>query len=331
MANIKEVAKLAGVSISTVSRAISGSAKLSPATMEKVQAAIEELHYAPDYIAQALKKGSTHTISLIVPTILNPYFPKLLDSFNAEINRAGYATFLNISNYSKENELLSLESSKAFSVDGIVYVPSTDDTEHIKKMVECGIPIVVVNRSPDVRAVCVTNNDRLGSFKATEHLINNGHRRICFFVGNTDLQHMRGRYEGCCEAMEKYGIPRDAAVFCHEDSLKSIFEKSNDVLSSDSRVTAFFASNDWMTKAIYSAIKSHKMSIPGDISVVGFDDIDDSQYMFPPLTTWQHPVTQIVQEAVSQLIKQIENVEEPEHRLYVKSGCMMIRESVRAI
>lgn len=331
MANIKEVAKLAGVSISTVSRAISGSAKLSPATMEKVQAAIEELHYAPDYIAQALKKGSTHTISLIVPTILNPYFPKLLDSFNSEINRAGYATFLNISNYSKENELLSLESSKAFSVDGIVYVPSTDDTEHIKKMVECGIPIVVVNRSPDVRAVCITNDDRLGGFKAAEHLIKNGHKRICFFVGNTDLQHMRGRYEGCCEAMEKYGIPRSAGIFCHEDSLKSIFDRSNDILSSDRQITAFFASSDWMTKAIYSAIKSHKMSIPGDISVVGFDDIDDSQYMFPPLTTWQHPVDQIVQEAVSQLIKQIENVKEPEHRLYVKSGCMMIRESVRAI
>lgn len=331
MATIKDVAKLAGVSVSTVSRALSDSTAVSKEKRKRIQRAVEELHFVPDHKARALKNGRTKIISLIIPTILNPFFPHLVSCFSSEINRYGYAAVLYVTNYSKAEEIKSFESAKAFSSDGILYVPGTDDRKHVQELLDFHIPTVIVNRKPDVNAPCVTNNDYLGAYRALEFLIRNGHEKICCFVGDRSLQHMRERGEGCRQAFSDYGINLDYIEFAEHDTATDIYHFVRHILSLEQGITAFYASSDWMTKAIYSGIQSSGLEIPEDISVVGFDDISDSQFMFPPLTTWHHPIEIIAKKAVEMLVDRLENGTDISGSRIVVSGQMIIRGSTRMI
>ena len=332
MATIKDVAKMAGVSVSTVSRALSDSTTVSKEKRKRIQRAVNELQFVPDYTARALKKGRTNTISLLVPTILNPFFPHLVSCFNSEINRYGYAMILYVTNYSKLEERKCFESAKAFSSDGILYVPGTDDRKHVQELIDFNIPTIIINRKPDVTAPCVTNNDYLGAYRTVEHLIRSGHRKICCFVGDTSLQHMRERYMGCRQVFADYDIDLNQEVFSEHNTANDIYHFVKNILSLErGGITAFYASSDWMTKAIYSGIQSSNLEIPKDISVVGFDDISDSQYMFPPLTTWHHPIEIIAKKAVENLVDNLENGTDISSSSIVVNGQLIIRSSTSRI
>lgn len=331
MATIRDVAKLAGVSCSTVSRAISGGAVVDSETRKRVMKAANELHYVPVQMARGLKQRRSKMIQLMVPTITNPFFPKLVDCFSREIDRYGYATFLSVSRSSKEEELKCFQRARSFSADGVILVASTDDCDHIKNMTRYGIPMILVNRAWDLGLPSVTNDDFFGAYKAVEHLILHGHRNIACIMGETEIQHIRERYEGCVRAFEDYGIGEEERYFVQAQTTKEVYEKTCQLIEKSTKITAIFVVSDWMAMGVYSGIIGNGYSIPQDISVMGFDDVEDSRYMIPPLSTWHHPIESIAQIAVKQLINHIEGKDTDWGVKTVVQGHLVERNSVSRV
>ena len=329
MVTIKEVAKRAGVSYSTVSRALADSSLVDSRTKEKVLRAAEELHYVPNQMARALKGGKTKTIYLVVPTLMNPFFPKLITHFEMNLQKRGYAILLGVSNYDREEELRCFRNARIFSADGIAFVPSSDDCQHIKSMIDaCGVPVALVDRSWDLGTTCVTTDDRHGAYQGVEYLIRHGHRRIACVVRDISTQHFRERYEGCLQALRDYNIPQEEACFINASSIQETYEATIRLLHKEKRPTAFFSVSDWLASGIYSATMQSGFSIPGDVSVVGFDNIDDSKYRIPPMTTWNHPIDRIAAVAVDMLVRQLEEGTDSWGSRIVIPGQMIERDSV---
>ena len=331
-ATIRDVAKKAGVSCSTVSRALMGNVPVKENTKRRIFEAVKEVNYRPVQSARALKMGRTKTLQLILPNNLNPFYPKLLNCLNNEIKKYGYATFLSVSNDSKEEEKMSFQMARSFSVDGIIYLPTTDDCNHMGELVSANIPTVIINRVWDLGFPCVSIDNQSGAYRTVEYLIQNGHRRIACFLGDISLQHMREREAGCRKAFRDYGIREGEARFLYGTQTYEVYEKMCSLMKEkkEKRITGCFASSDWMAVGMYSAIMKSGLSIPGDISVVGFDDIEDARFMIPPLTTWHHPVEQIAKVAVDLLIRQIEKGEDTKEKIIIPSK-IVERESVRRI
>lgn len=328
MATIRDVAKLAGVSCSTVSRAISGSTVVDNETRKRVLQAANKLHYVPTQMARGLKQRRSKMIQLLVPTITNPFFPKLIDCFSKEIDQYGYATFLSVSKSSKSEELKCVQRAREFSADGIILVASTDDCDHITAMKNYGIPMILVNRSWDLGLPSVTNDNFFGAYKAIEHLILHGHRKIVYIMSDISVQHIRERYAGCLQAFQDYGIGPEGGVYIQAQSTKEVYDKTCRVLEENPDVTAFFVASDWMAMGVYSGVIRGGYSIPKDISVMGFDDVEDSAYMIPPLSTWHHPIETIAQIAVKKLIDHIEGRETDWDGKIVIHGRLIERNSV---
>lgn len=331
MVTIKDVAKQAGVSYSTVSRALADSPLVDARTRKKIQKAAEELHYVPNQMARGLKGGKSKTILLVVPTLTNTFFPKLIMYFEEELRRRGYAMLLGVSNYSKAEEAVCFRNAQAFSADGIVYVAGTDDCAHMKTLIDgCGIPVILVNRSWDLGTTCVTNDNSCGAYKAVEYLIRQGHRRVACVMRDLSTQHFRERYEGCLQAFRDYRIPEKDVRFLYLDDAQQVYEATCKLLAGPQRPTAFFVASDWLASSVYSAAASCGYSVPQDVSVVGFDDVESSKYMIPPLTTWHHPIEQIAAVAVDRLTQQIEEGASDWGSKIVVPGRMVERSSVSA-
>lgn len=330
MTTIKDVAKLAGVSSSTVSRTLAGSPLVDEKTKQKVFSAAEKLHYIPNQMARALKGGRSRTIFLIVPSV-DPFFQKLITCFEEELRQRGYAMLLGVSNNDPVAEIRCFNTALSFSADGIVFVAGSDNCNHIKALIDYGIPTILINRAWDLGVSCVTNDNRSGAYTATEHLILNGHRRIVCMMRDISIQHFRERYEGCLQAFRDYQIPQSDVYFTSVDSIHDVYAETCRLIKSPNPPTAFFCTSDWLASGIYSGVMSCGLSIPDDISVVGFDNIDDSKYMIPPLTTWEHPIDRISQTAVELLLQQIESESMDWGQKVVIPSRLVERSSVRRL
>lgn len=330
MITIKDVAKLAGVSSSTVSRALADSPLVDEKTKKRVLEAAHSLQYVPNQMARALKGGKSKTILLIVPSV-DPFFQKLITCFEVELRQRGYAMLLGVSNNSQAAEVQCFNTARTFFADGIIFVAGTDDCNHIKSLIEYGIPTILVNRSWDLGTSCVTNDNRYGAYRAIEHLILNGHRKIACIMRDISIQHFRERYEGCLQAFRDYGIRQDEVHFTTVSTIQEVYDEVRCLLSSPDRPTAFFCTSDWLVSGIYGGIFSSGLTIPKDVSVVGFDNIEDSRYLIPPLTTWEHPIDRIAQLAVCTLLQQIEDGQSGWGDKTVVAGHLVERDSVSQI
>lgn len=329
MATIKDVAKLAGVSISTVSRTVADSPLVDEQTKQSVRSAIDMLDYVPNQIARNLKSGKSHTIELIIPSIINPYFPKLVNCVEKYLQEYEYALLLGVTNYSAQQEVRCIEQAKKYCVDGIFLVSSAVDFKHIRELSDGKAPIVLVNRVSDVGFSCVTNDNKQGSYRVIEYLVRRGHKRFACIARNTQIQHFHQRYEGCIQAFAEYNIPLSQVTFSDADNVNETYAATAALLAEDPRPTAFFVFSDELAPGVYSAAHSRGLSIPDDVSVMGFDDIDNAKFMLPALSTYQHPVEEIAREAVERIMEQIEKKKSKRERSVIIEGKIMERESVR--
>ena len=187
MVGIRDVAKYAGVSPSTVSRALSGVAFVEPETKEKVMKAVSDLNYKPNLAARSLKKGGSKLIGLIIPDIMNPYYPEVVKYMEACATKAGYSLILcdALGDVKKEKEYF--KTLKYLFVDGILYIASTEDVEHVKPYIG-EIPMVIVNRTFDVDAPCINIDNADAAYQAVKCLTDNGHRKIALYINDKDRQ-----------------------------------------------------------------------------------------------------------------------------------------------
>lgn len=329
---ITDVARLAGVSTSTVSRALSNKVFVEDETKTKVLNAVKELNYKPNFFAKGLKEGNTNAIGLLLPDLENLYYPKITKSLEKYAMEKGYHIILCNTNESKSREITDLEMLKNRHVDGIIVIPSSDDIDHILNLKEDNIPFIFVNRYFPDDVNCINNDNRYGAYSMIKYLIENGHKRISCVLRSFSLQIYKERYEGCIEAFKEFGI-KDYEKYMIYDvtSINDVYERTKEILSKPNRPTAFFSSTDMLSIGIYSGISDSNLKIPCDVSVVGYDNIYISQHMIPPLTTFAVPVDEIAKVTIQNLLKQIKQKKPIRSQKKVLKGSIVIRKSVKSL
>lgn len=331
MVGIRDVAKYAGVSPSTVSRALSGAAYVEPEKKAKILRAVSELNYKPNLAARSLKRGGSRLIGLIIPDIMNPYYPEVVKYMEVCAMEAGYSLILcdALGDAKKEEEYFA--TLKYLFVDGILYIASTENIEHVKPYIG-DIPMVIVNRTFDVDAPCINIDNVDASYQAVKYLAGKGHRKIALYINDKDRQYNRERLAGCLKVFEEYEI-RDYGKYMVKDveSEDDAYVKTLELMKAEDRPTAVFMFNDFMAFGVYRGITKSGLQIPDDISVVGFDDIPSVKYLDPPLTTLRHSLADTSEVIFEKLAEQMRSQTcAPASRTYFK-GRLIVRESVREI
>jgi len=308
MSKINDVARLAGVSPSTVSRALSKKVFVKKETRQRVLQAALELNYHPSMTAKSLREGKSYAIALLVPEISGLFYPELTSAIEQRVSKSGYLLFLCSSHNSFENEKRTIELLANRGIDGICCVSVEDEFEHLVQFQKTtGIPVVMMNRSDRDCLSYVTVDNVDGGHQATKYLLDRGHRRIAGLFGDFSIRRYWERSQGYRMALEEKGVQLpDFYRLTNITSSEEAYCHAKKILRSENPPTAFFASADILAVGIYHAASEVGLRIPEDISVVGFDNISLTEHMTPSLTSYCMPVEEIAEESISMLLHQIE-------------------------
>lgn len=291
MSTIHDVAARAGVSAATVSRHLRGHRVRSA---EAIQAAVDELGYRPSVTAQSLKSGRTHMIGVVVPDITNPYFAAVVKGMESASRGHGYRILLANSDESsdREDELLA---DMIHQVDGVILAPATEQDQTPLHVRDAGLPLVFVDRDlaggEHFDAVLV--NNREGGRQAAAHLLSLGHTRIAAISGQQVTTPGRARREGFVEALAEAGVElRPEFDLIGDFREGSGYQLTLSLLSSDEPPTALFTANNLMTLGALKALDDMRVTVPDQLSVIGFDDLDTGPLLNPPLTVIDRPMVE---------------------------------------
>ncbi len=326
MANIKDVAKLANSSITTVSRVINNTGYVKQATRAKILEAIKTLNYKP---LERSEFSGSRTIGLIVPNIENPFFGKMARYLNHAANAFGYDILLCNVEGTANHADDSLFERLGNRVDGLIYASSHRSMEVIQAAQRRNLPMVVLDReSKNAKINSVTINNNYGAFIATEYLIKLGHERIAYIGGAVNMEISVRRKEGYLRALQEYGIPVAGRYICYGDyTLQSGFECMGRLLKEHPEITAVIAANDLMAIGAVQQLHKVGLHVAEDISVIGFDNIELAVNIDPALTTVEYPMEQMSERVISLILRQIKQEEYPTEavtlfpKLVIRESC----------
>ncbi|MBA2469031.1 MAG: LacI family DNA-binding transcriptional regulator [Chloroflexia bacterium] len=334
---IKDIAARAGVSISTVSRVVNQSVKVDPATEERVHEAIATLGYRPNLLARSFRRKITHTIGLLVPDNSNPFFAEMARVIEDAGFAEGYSVILCNSDLSEVKQTRYIDVLLAKRVDGIILtstglIPDEDTNHNLARIRQAGVPCVVIDRDlgdEPVDQLLVDNHE--GGYLAARFLLDHGHRAIACVVGPSDLTPSAGRIAGFRRALREAGLdlPADALVRGngrHDGGARAVGE----LLARNMELTAIFAFNDEMAIGVIGALQRTGRQVPGDVSVVGFDDIPYAAAVFPAVTTIAQPIAEMGRMGLKMLLDRIRDPTGEPSRILLSTR-LMERESVRRI
>lgn len=333
MANIKDVAALAGVSTSTVSRTLSGTVPVSDETRERVMKAVETLNYKPNALAKGLRRGTTKLISLMIPNIMNPIYPAVTRGIEDRARSLGYNVILCNTDEVREIEAGYINNLQVSWVDGYIFATASKESDHIRELHEKDIPVVLLFRGMDLPVDQILVDNFTGAYDAVTYLINQGHRSISIFNGQLSIDLFQERYNGYLKALEDAGIEFDSNLV-----LQSVnnLERTNsypdmmEMLKKGIRPDAIFVSSDPMALGIMRAARDFGLRIPEDISIIGFDNLESSAMLEPPLTTISQPLYKMGALAAERLIAQIENKgKRKSSRIFKMNTKLIERKSVK--
>lgn len=324
------MAKRAGVAVSTVSRVLNRSGYVSPGTRKKVLEAVKEMNYEPNQVARSLVGKDSKTIGLILPDIMNPFFPALARGVEDAARRYGFAVILgNTDNEAKHQEAY-LRTMQQKQVDGIIITGTNVCDRMVQQLLQQGMKILLIDRPMQVEGVDLVACDNIaGALKATTCLLELGHRNISFISGPLALGPAKDRLEGYRRALHTYGIPfRNEYVAEGDFRYERGYEAMQELLTLPELPTAVFASNDLMAIGAIKAIEKAGLQVPGDISVVGYDDIMLASLFKPALTTVIQPCYRMGAAAAELLIKRITGEERGGPQQIIFTPALAIRETV---
>lgn len=307
---LEEVAKLAGVSRSTVSRVINTHPSVSGSTRAKVEAAIEESGYRPHAVARSLATNRTHILGMMIPEAVSklftdPYFPLMLRGATEACNKSSYQLILSLFTASTDSSNWLDRAIHSGYLDGVVAANTSLDDMLIPGLLSSSIPFITVGRHPDSRVNYVDVDNVAGAGMAAEYLIRLGHERIGMITGPLDMTPARDRLDGFRAVMGAHRLPTPEQLTAEGDFTEAGGRAGMLNLMAE-HPTAVFAASDSMAIGAIKAIRSYDLRVPEDISVVGFDDIPSAVSTEPELTTVRQPIEQLGQLAVEVLITLIE-------------------------
>lgn len=304
---IKEIAEMAGVSITTVSQILNNKgSRFSQETREKVLAIVEEHHYKPDYFASNLINRHSKTIGMIVPDVTDSFFSKVIEGVENYLHPLGYMILLCNSNHSQAKECQYIEEFVHRSVDGILLA-----TPHIlpeKYGVATGayqgIPMVLIDRGINERkSGRLIIKEYEGAYQALQQLIQRGHRHIGLLKETSGYYQLTERVTAYSHVLKDAGIPYRNEYVCEGELTIAGGYQAAKVLLEQAEITAIFCGNDEMAVGCYQAIHQKGKRVPEDISVVGFDGLEISEYLVPSLTTVRQPILEIGYQAAKFLVE----------------------------
>lgn len=308
MATMKDVARLAGVSTSTVSHVINKDRFVSEAITAKVEAAIKELNYAPSALARSLKVNQTHTIGMLITASTNPFYSELVRGVERSCFERGYSLVLCNTEGDEQRMNRNLETLMQKRVDGLLLL-CTETHQPSREIMQRypTVPTVMMDWAPfDGDSDLIQDNSLLGGDLATQYLIDKGHTRIACITGPLDKTPARLRLEGYRAAMKRAGlnIP-DGYEVTGDFEFNGGFDAMRQLLSHPLRPQAVFTGNDAMAVGVYQALYQAELQVPQDIAVIGYDDIELASFMTPPLTTIHQPKDELGELAIDVLIHRI--------------------------
>ena len=310
-ATIRDVAERAGVSTATVSRVLAGIGNPKPDTASAVMRAAEELGYRPSGVARSLRMKRTQTLGLIVTDIQNPFFPELVQAADQAARDRGYSIILGSAAYDEGRVVEYLELMVDRRVDGLIIASSQVSADTWRWLAASPVPVVVANAEPaGVPITVITSDNRAGGEMAARHLIELGHRRLAYIRGVESFTADTPRFEGFRAACREAGIPDADIVVVRGDSGFDGGERGmTDLLASGAGVTAVACHNDLTAIGAMRALRSARVRVPGEISVIGCDDIAAASWVVPSLTTVGQQKAEMGAAAVERLATALDNTD----------------------
>lgn len=311
-ATIKDIAQRLNISISTVSRSLRNAPDVSPETKQAVIALSEELNYQPSKLALSLRQKQTHTIGVIVPN-LDYVLSTMVKGIDEVALEAGYTVMVCQSNESYGREILNTRRLLDSLVDGLIISVSseTKQFDHFRKVQDRGLPIVIFDRvTPDLRAPSVRIDNAEGGFLATEHLLQQGYRRIAILAGQPNLGISNSRMEGYLKALKRWKIKRENSLIVHCDFNQDYaYYATRELLATKKRPDAIFTISDRMAIGAMLAIKEKGLRMPQDIGLVGFNNEPVTGLVTPGISSVDMPSFDLGKAAAKLFIETMHNNE----------------------
>jgi LacI family transcriptional regulator len=305
---LKELAARAGVHPSTISRVVNNDPvlRVSAETRARIEALLEETDYRPDVVARSLRLRQTFVLAMIIPDITNPLFANIFMGIEAVAGERGYSVILANTGGSAQRERAHLRSLQARRVDGMILASVSLGDPSVTWMREQGIRHVLVNRYSGPRDPFVGADDHAGGMIATRHLVALGHRRIAHLAGSPGVSTAVQRRRGYMAALEEAGIAPEPDLVVESDYLEATGRQAMERLLDLPRPpTAVFAVNDMAAMGAHAAVIDRGLRIPGDVAIVGYNDVPFAARLAPPLTTLRVPVREFGRISAEMLIDQI--------------------------
>jgi len=330
---IKDVARLARVSHTTVSRALNDKPRVSQKTKDRILSVVKKLNYQPNVAARSLKVHRTKTLGLVITTIVNPFYPELAQGIESTAREMGYNIILCSTNYEIDLEKQYIDMLRGKGVDGIIFTSTHMHDPNIEGLINEKYPIILVNRKICEESVInrvdyVVVDNLHGGFIAVEHLIKMGHERIGIISGLPQSSASVERLEGGKKALAEYGLQIEPDLIIQGDFLKSSgFEGARKFSRMKSWPTAVFTVNDYMALGAMDGFVEEGFQVPEDVALVGFNDIEISRMRSIELTTVGQKTYEMGSIAVKTLVEKIEGGGHGVFRQIILEPELIIRES----
>jgi LacI family transcriptional regulator len=324
MATMNDVAKAAGVSIATVSRALAKEgAGVSPELRERVLAAVAELDYHPNHLPRNLRARSSRTIGLVISDIHNPFFTAVVRGAEDVAHASGYTMVLANTDEDAGREAICLQTMAAERAAGVIVASTGQHSDGVRRLISTGIPVVALDRriaSAPVDTVVVDNET--ASYEAVSHLASLGHRRVAMVGGPGKVSAIREREAGYERAVRDHGL--EPGLLRHGDLREAGGRATTlDLLHEPERPTAIFSVNNMTTMGVLHALRELGLRPPDDVSVIGFDDIPTSDLLDPPLSVIRQPTYQLGARAAELLLRRVAERDAPVQEVVLAASLIL--------
>lgn len=319
MTTMGDVARLAGVSASTVSHVLNDTRRVDSATRARVEEAIAKTGYRRNVVARSLAAGRTHTVGLSISALTNPYFGSLVHAVERALSDNGYVLIVGDSHDDATSERRVTDSLLDRKVDGMIVAPAAgSERATLPGIIRTRTPLVLIDRSVDIGCDQVGPENVSSARSLTEHLLDLGHRRIAVVRGLAGISSTTERFDGYAAALADRGIAVDPALVVDGDSNTDVAERAvRALMSVDDRPTALVSLNNSMTIGALKAVRSLGLSIPDDLAFVCYDDFEWSDLFEPKLTAAGQDVDTIGATAVDLLLRRIQGDDAEPQRIHV--------------
>jgi LacI family transcriptional regulator len=327
---LHEVARKAGVSAMTVSRVVNGRGSVDSETRQRVEEAIQALDYVPNRIARGLISQKTQTIGIIVPDIVNPFFAPVVRGAESAARKAGYRILLCNSEGDLRLEREYIEDLVAHRVEGLLLAPASDRSQSsIQSLLRGGFPLVLIDRAlPDADCDLIVSDNAHGARRLIEHLIAIGHREIAHVCDAEDTSTGRERLRGYREALEAARIPfqPELVIRTTVDRIGG-YRAAQEILARDPLPTAIFAVNNMTAVGTMEALRERGLSVPKDMGLVCFDDVEHLAVLSPILTVIDQPAETFGSLGVQLLLERMTGKANSRPRRIILQTDLIVRQS----